>query len=490
MSVSILLCIPLVVTLVAFLFRSQKVVLGSALVGSVLTFMGAVVIGVPGVLGEGTVSGNGFWYVDALSGLMLLLIGFIQCTGTLTSLPYLRHELSDGTITIKEARRYVGLLALFVFSMLLTVVSNNLGIMWIALEATTLATTLLVAFYARAGSIEAAWKYLILCSTGITLGLLGLMVVYYSASVDVLLTGLVGMEWTTLSSVAGSLSPDLLKIAFALVLVGFGTKVGIVPMHTWLPDAHSRAPSPISGMLSGVLLNAALFAILRYRSLTDGALGTDDFTNTLFLTFGALTVAVPAAFVLMQKDYKRLLAYSSIEHMGLVLFSAGLGVFGGIAAAMHMVGHALIKSMLFFAAGNVLLRFKSTKFENVTGVMRALPITGAFFLCGIFLLLAVPPSPLFMSEYLLVSAAVLTHPYLTAVVLLSLAIVAAGFLYAFMPFFFAEIHDEHRQEGHKETWNMSHTALLLHIILIIAAGIFIWSDTAYAILLRIAELIV
>jgi hydrogenase-4 component F len=284
------------------------------------------------------------------------------------------------------------------------------------------------------------------------------------------------------------LPPELSRIAFALILVGFGTKVGIVPMHTWLPDAHSRAPSPISGLLSGVLLNAALFAVIRYKSIVDGSLGTSDFTNGLFLVFGALTVLVPAAFIVMQHDYKRLLAYSSIEHMGLILIASGLGALGAVAAIIHMAGHALIKSMLFFGAGNVLLRFKSTKFEHVSGVMKVLPFSGALMLAGIFFLLAAPPSPIFMSEYLIVLAAVAEAPLVAICGLISLVIIAGGFLFAFMPFFFNAPHDGYNPEK-GERWNLSHTAMLIHVIIVILIGCGLFLGYGDPFLKNVAEII-
>ena len=488
MLVTTLIIASILTALAAFLARGARASTRFASAGSTVTFLLSLMIGIPAIIGNAQVSGFSFWYVDALSGLMVLLVGTMQWTATLVSSAYLAEELSEGEIHESQVNRYFALLHLFVFSMLLTAVSNNLGVMWVALEATTLTTTLLVAFYAREGSLEAAWKYLILCSTGITLGLLGLMVTYYGAVSGGALHGMSGMQWTDLSAAAHLFSPKLLKIAFAFVLIGFGTKVGIVPMHTWLPDAHSRAPAPISALLSGVLLNAALFAVLRYRALVDGALGSTTWTSMLFLALGALTVAVPAAFIIAQRDYKRFLAYSSIEHMGLIVFSLGLGAVGAVAAVIHMAGHALLKSMLFFGAGNILLRFKSTKFENVAGVMRTLPYTGGFFLAGTFLLLAAPPSPLFLSEYLIVSRAIMAHPYLTLVVLIALAVIAAGFLRFLMPLLFGAPKEGHEPvEG--ETWNRSHSAMLVHLLLVLVFGMLVWNSGVYALVGHVASVI-
>lgn len=471
MIISLLLLACLISALLPFAVRSARSILTLAFAGSSVIFALSLVSAIP-VLAGSVISG-GYWYVDAFAAMMVLLIGFIQWTATMTALHYLAEEAHEGVIGIPAMHRYFFLSNLFIFSMLLTVVSNNLGFMWIALEATTLATTLLVAFYSQKGSLEAAWKYLILCSTGISLGLIGLLLTYYAASSTGLLEGLEATNWTDLMAIAPALPPEFMRIAFVFILIGYGTKVGLVPMHAWLPDAHSRAPSPISGMLSGILLNTALFAILRFRVLVDGTLGGSAWTGELLLVFGVLSCAIPAAFILLQTDYKRLLAYSSIEHMGIIVFSAGLGAVGAFASVIHMVGHALAKSGLFFAAGNILLRFKSTKFERVGEVMRVLPYTGALFLTLLLALLAVPPSPLFGSELLLVSQGIVEHPYLTTILLFALAVVFAGFVRLGMSMLFAPSNVNRDDVVRGETWNFAHTAVLLHVVALVAFCVFL-----------------
>ncbi len=466
MIIYILLGVCLVSALAPFVVKSSRSILTLAFLASSAIFIVSLVATIPVFAGH--VIESTYWYVDAFAALMVLLIGFIQWTASMTSMHYLAEEEREGVVGVPAMRRYFFLMGLFVFSMLLTVVSNNLGFMWIALEATTLATTLLVAFYQQKGSLEAAWKYLILCSTGISLGLIGLLLTYYAASSTGLLEGLHATNWTDLMAIAPSLSPEFLRIAFIFILIGYGTKVGLVPMHAWLPDAHSRAPSPISGMLSGILLNTALFAILRFKVLVDGALGSSAWTGELLLVFGALSCAIPAAFILLQKDYKRLLAYSSIEHMGIIVFSFGLGAVGAFAAVIHMVGHALAKSALFFAAGNILLRFKSTKFERVGGVMRTLPYTGGLFLALLLALLAVPPSPIFGSELLIVSQSIVNHPWWTLVIVFSLALVFAGFVRSCMAMLFAPNMAKRDDVSVGEQWNHTHTAIVLHLFFILA----------------------
>lgn len=485
---SVLLIVSGLAALAPLAARSMRTLGATMALGATAIFALALWVAVPPLLGA-PAAAEGLWYVDALAALMVALIGFVQWTAILSSVSYLKTEVEEGVIEFSQARRYASLAGLFILSMLATVVADNLGLMWVALEATTLATTLLVAFYAHKGSLEAAWKYLILCSTGISLGLLGLLITYYAALSGAGVEGFSAISWSALFAVAPSLSPTLMHIAFAFVLIGYGTKAGFVPMHNWLPDAHSRAPAPISGLLSGVLLNAALFSILRYKQLVDASSGGGDWTNGLLLVFGVLSCVIPVGFILLQSDYKRFLAYSSIEHMGLIAFSIGLGAWGALAGLIHLVGHSLAKSMLFFGAGEILLRFRSTKFERVRGAIRAMPYTGSLFLVGLLALLATPPSPLFTSEYLLVARGVGGHPYLTAVVLAALAVIFAGFIRLMMPLLFSPQDTEGGNVETGERFGLTQAAMLLHVLLMLAFGFALWSGYAYPVLERAAILI-
>ncbi|QQG37789.1 MAG: hydrogenase 4 subunit F [Candidatus Kaiserbacteria bacterium] len=433
------------------------------------------------LLAGGTLQ-SGVWYLDPFAALLLLIIAFLQWSATLVSVPFISTELHEGTIDVAHARRYFALLSAFIFSMMLTVAVDNLGLMWVALEATTLATTLLVSFYPRKGSLEAAWKYIVLCSTGISLGLIGLLLTYYAATVAA--PDLPNIDWTYLRSIASTLSPQIMQIAFIFVLIGYGTKVGLAPMHAWLPDAHSRAPAPISAMLSGVLLNAALFAILRYKTLVDASLGGGEWTSVLLVFFGVLSTLIPAAFILVQTDYKRLLAYSSIEHMGITAILFGLGPLGAFAALVHLTGHALTKSMLFFGAGNILHAWKSTKFERVGDVMKTHPYTGGLFLFGVFALLAAPPSPLFFSEYLLFAGLISTHPVAFALVAFALLVIGAGFMRFLMPLLFSPVRGGESVE--RETFNISHGAMMVHAVLIVSFGVLLATNAGQTIMSAIA----
>ena len=255
-------------------------------------------------------------------------------------------------------------------------------------------------------------------------------------------------------------------------------------MHTWLPDAHSKTPSPVSAMLSGILLNVALFTVLRFKLITDTALGSSAWTGGFFLTFGLLSIALPAFILLTQENYKRLLAYSSIEHMGILSFAVGLGPAGAVAAVMHMVGHTLAKSLLFFGAGDILLRWKSTKIANIRGVMRAAPVTGILFLLGLLMLLAVPPSPLFVSELMVVAVGMSQRPALTLLFLLLLVIVCIGMMRAVFRMLFS--HDPapvKRARG----WNLTRAIMLIELLFLIAVGVFFMTNEGFRLAASIAH---
>lgn len=472
MIIFLLLAVCVASALAAFFAPREARLFGSALAfSSVIGLLGAW--GSLSVLFSHTQTiWHGWGYVDQFAALLLLIISFVQWTATLVSLPYMREELHEKVIEFKQARWYFSLLPLFVLSMVLTVTSNNLGIMWVALEGTTLATTILVAFYTKGGSLEAAWKYIVLCSVGITLGLLGILLVFHAAILSGQFSAADGVTWTALRHLAANLDPVIMRWAFVFIFIGYGAKVGLVPMHTWLPDAHGRTPSPISGMLSGVLLNVALFAILRFKFLVDPSQISSAWTNKFFLVFGALSFALPAAFIVMQKNYKRLLAYSSIEHMGLIVFSIGLGALGMMAAMINLIGHALAKSLLFFGTGNLLLHFKSTKFERVSDVLHRLPLTGGFFLFGLLALLAVPPSPLFLGEYLAFVQGFAVYPWLTIGLLLAGAVIFAGMIQRIMPMLCLSPDATNTPSATRaERWNLSHTAMALHACALLVVGI-------------------
>jgi hydrogenase-4 component F len=374
---------------------------------------------------------GGWLYADALSGITVLIIAFVGFTAALYSIGYLREDLRAGDLGPDEARSrlriYYTLLNLFLFSMLVVPVTNSLGVLWIAIEGTTLASLFLVSFYGTREALEAAWKYIIVGSVGIALGLFGTILTYYSA-VRVLGTSY-DLNWSLLVPIASQLDPDVMRLALLFIVIGYGTKAGLAPMHTWLPDAHSEAPSPISALLSGVLLNCAMYAVLRFYALATPSLGR-GYPDALLLGFGLLSLFVATAFILKQRDYKRLLAYSSVEHMGLVAVGVAFGGPLGLAGALlQLINHAATKSLMFFASGHVLLRYGTKEIAAVPGIVRVLPVSGAMLVLGGLALSGAPPFSLFASELTIFAAGFQNGHALAATVALALvALVFAGLL--------------------------------------------------------------
>lgn len=371
---------------------------------------------------------EGIWYMDQFSGLMMLIIVLIGSLAMVYSVPYMRHELDSGEVSHKKVAYYYGFLFLFIFTMVLVVVSDNLGMVWIAVEATTLVSAFLVGFHNKATSLEATWKYLIICSIGISLALLGTIFIYAS-SLPILGEGS-DLHWTSLMAVADQLDPAFLKIGFVLVLIGYGTKAGLAPMHTWLPDAHSQSPSPVSALLSGVLLNCAMYAVLRFHVLlTHSQLG-GGFSSGLLLLFGLLSLGIAAAFIITQKDYKRLLAYSSIEHMGIISIGFGFGGYWGIfGGLLHMLNHSLTKALLFFGAGNVLQKYGTKNISEVRGLVRTMPFTAALLMLGALAITGSPPFSIFTSEIMVLTAGIDQGNILPAISYsLMLVVVFAAFM--------------------------------------------------------------
>lgn len=366
------------------------------------------------VLVQGVVTGSGDSLVsfltlraDALSAVLILIISILGFLTSLYSLGYMGREIEESLVDLRKLRRYYFLLHLFIFTMLLVCVTDNLGILWIAIEATTLASAFLVAFYGHEHALEAAWKYIILCTVGIAFALFGTIFVYL-ASVNLLDTAeqtKYALNWSYLVGVASKLDPRFMKLAFLFILVGYGTKAGLAPMHTWLPDAHSQAPTPISALLSGVLLNCALYGLIRFHILVTRSVGP-DFSGHLLLLFGIFSLAIATPFILVQNNYKRLLAYSSMEHIGIITIGLGfanaLGIYG---ALLHLFNHAITKALMFLTVGNVRLKYKTTKIDKLRGgVLHVMPLTGTLLLIGMLGLAGVPPFSIFLSEFTILSA--------------------------------------------------------------------------------------
>ncbi len=333
---------------------------------------------------------------DALAAVMLIVIGAVSSLAIWASINYLDVELGRGHTTARRARQYGVLVNVFITAMTLAVIANNLGVMWVAVEATTVATAFLVGHRRTRTSLEATWKYVIICSVGIALAFLGTVLLYYASLHAGATAGALDID--ALTARAGSLDPGVTRLAAALLLLGYGTKVGLAPFHTWLADAHSEAPAPVSALMSGVLLSVAFSVLLRVKSVIDIALGP-TFLRVGLITVGLLTLLIAGSLLILQRDYKRMLAYSSLENMGLLAIAAAAGSRLAIAALLlHVLAHGLGKSVLFIAAGQLQLAHDSTTIADVTGVLRRSPLLGFSLGAGFVAILGLPPFALFASE--------------------------------------------------------------------------------------------
>jgi len=388
-----------------------------------VSFAAAAAIAVRLAAGGAAVMVGEMWRLDALSALLAVLV-----SGVATLAAAFGPGLDRGQhATAGEIRTFRIYANLFAFTMLVAVSTGNLGVMWVAIEATTVTSALLIPLRRTKASVDASWKYLLIGSVGIALAFTGTVLAY----VDFATTGVdinVALHWTALRSAATALHPQVARLAFVFLLVGFGTKAGLAPTHTWLPDAHSEAPSPLSAMMSGVLLAVALYAVLRWKAIVDVAVGS-AFSDSLLIVVGMTTVAVGSLSLLSQTRFKRLLAFSSIEHMGLACFGLALGPIGVFAALLHLTGHALAKSAAFLLSGRVLERYGSGTIAGARGLLATAPHTAVLFAAAVFALGGLPPFGLFLSEILIVRAGwAAGHPVLTGVVLLLLLIAFGSLL--------------------------------------------------------------
>ncbi|MCC6212938.1 MAG: hydrogenase 4 subunit F, partial [Burkholderiales bacterium] len=386
---------------------------------SLATFCAAAVLVSRVVTGGAMLAFEHQFFVDPFNVFLVALTAFVAFTTALFSRPYMRIEEQHGRVNPARLRLYHSMYQLFTFTMLLCLLSNNVGILWVALEGATLSTVLLVSLYRTPASLEAAWKYFILCSVGIAQALFGVILLYFAAE-KVLGAGGTTLLWTELYGVRGELEPTVLSLAFVFLLVGFGTKVGLVPLHNWLPDAHAEGPTPISAVLSGLLLNVGLYAVVRSKVLVDGALER-NFSGNLMMGFGLLSVVVAAFFLSRQRDIKRMFAYSSVEHMGLMTFAFGMG--GPVAAfagLLHMTVHSLTKSAIFFTVGHAAQKTGTQNMEDIRGLIRSNPTIGWGLALGTFAILGLPPFGVFTSEFMMLTSAMHEHSWATPFLLVAL----------------------------------------------------------------------
>lgn len=410
-----------------------------------------------------------FFYLDSLNAYIVCLTTFVAMTTAIYSRSYLQNEIARGVFNQKKLRIYYSLYPIFVWALIFASISNNMGVLWIAMEIATLGAVLLVSLYRTPKSLEAAWKYFILCGVGIAQALLGTIILYYAAG-KVLGTSAHALDWTALNFVKQQLEPHLLTIAFIFLFIGYATKTGLVPLHSWLPDAHAEGPTPVSAVLSGLLLNVALYALLRCKIIIDGAVG-NELSSHLMLIFGCLTIFVAIFLLYRQQDSKRLFAHSSIEHMGLMTLAFGLGgklaLFAGL---LHMLLHSLTKSAIFFAIGMAAQKMGSQLIEKMRGLIYIMPATGIGLLLGVVAICGLPPFALFVSEFMLLLASFQQFIWLLPFLLILLILAFAILLKNVHHMLFSTPDMEPRNNF---SFKISYFPMWLHLTIVLILGFYI-----------------
>ncbi len=342
----------------------------------------------------------------------------------------MRHEVARGQLREDRLRFYFALVHGFVATMLVTVLADNLGILWIAMEGTTITSALLVGFHGDKHGLEAAWKYIIVTTIGISFGLFGTVLVYGAAvhAQGGVFEG--AMNWSSISAIAGRLDPGIVRIGFIFVMVGYGTKAGLAPVHMWLPDAHSQAPTPVSALLSGALIKCALFGIIRFHTIARDACGP-EFSHGLLLAFGLVSVVVATPFIIVQHDLKRLLGYHSVEHVGIIALGLGFGGrLGTYGALLHVVNHGVTKALVFLVAGDAIGRYGTRDMRLMKGFLGLAPVAGTLLLMGAFSLAGTPPFSIFVSELIVVRAGIAGGRLVpVAIFLVMVVIIFAGLIH-------------------------------------------------------------
>jgi hydrogenase-4 component F len=404
--------------------------------------------------------------IDDLNVVFIVLNTFVGFTTSVFSASYIGHELQTGRLTPGYLRFYHAMYQLMMFGMNLALVANSIGLMWVAVELATLTTVLMVGIYRTPEALEAAWKYFILGSVGIALALFGTILVYMTAR-PVLGEGLDAMTWTVLVAHADKLDPALLNLAFIFLLLGYGTKVGLAPLHAWLPDAHAEGPTPISAVLSGLLLNVALYALLRFKillALTPQALAP----GPLLIGLG-LTSLIFASFMLYRRrDIKRMFAYSSIEHMGIIAFAFGMGgPLANFAGLLHMTMHSLTKSAIFFAVGHIAQVKGTQKIAEIRGLTVSHPVLGWGLVLGVVGIAGLPPLGIFMSEFLVVTSTFARHPWLAIPLVFGLLVAFGALILRLGGLAFG------RPTGSTAPVESSYVPMFAHLSLVFGAGIFL-----------------
>jgi hydrogenase-4 component F len=421
--------LPFAVGLGMLLVRDRRVLAALDVAGS-LGVLGLTLAITGRVVRGGPISALGIFRVDHVALVFLVLIGLLAVAVSIASVGWMRQEVARGQMRVERLRFYYALVHSFIATMLVTVLADNLGILWIAMEGTTITSALLVGFHGDKHGLEAAWKYIIVTTIGISFGLFGTVLVYGAAAhaQGGVLAG--AMNWSSIVAVAPRLDLGIIRIGFIFVMVGYGTKAGLAPVHMWLPDAHSQAPTPVSALLSGALIKCALFGIIRFHTIARAACGP-EFSQGLLLIFGLISVVVATPFILAQHDIKRLLGYHSVEHVGIIALGLGFGGrIGTYGALLHVINHGVTKALVFLIAGDAIGRYGTRDMRMMKGLLGIAPLAGTFLLMGAFSLAGTPPFSIFVSELMVIQAGLAAGRFVTvAAFLVMVVIIFAGLIH-------------------------------------------------------------
>ncbi len=475
-AVTAILVIPIVAAIFLALLPGYRMTARLNVFTSLLTLLAALSL----LVTKRPIPGQ-YLLVDDLNIVFIVLNSFVGFTTSIFSASYIAHELEIGRLTPANLRFYHAMYQIMMFGMNLAFVSNNIGLMWVAVELATLTTVLMVGIYRTHEALEAAWKYFILGSVGIAFALFGTILVYLAAQ-PVVGEGYDAMVWTILVDHASAFDPALLNVAFVFLLLGYGTKVGLAPLHAWLPDAHAEGPTPISAVLSGLLLNVALYAVLRFKMLLSA--NPDALApGPLMMTMGLASLIFAAFMLYRRRDIKRLFAYSSIEHMGIIVFAFGLGgPIANFAGLLHMVMHSLTKSAIFFAVGHIAQIKGTQRLSAIRGLSETHPGLGWGLLTGVVAIAGLPPAGIFMSEFLIVSSAFAQQPLLAVPLVLGLFLAFGALLLRLTGAVFGQ------PRGSTAPAEASYVPMYAHLALVLVAGVYLPSELV-AWFLHIANLL-
>jgi len=459
-ALAAILLIPAVSAAILALMPDYRLTATLNVVAALFTFLTALSLFV-----VEPVSGQ-YLLVDDLNKVFIVLTTFVGFTTSVFSASYIGHEIETGRLTPAFLRFYHAMYQTLMFAMNLALVANNIGLMWVAVEVATLTTVLMVGIYRTHEALEAAWKYFILGSVGIALALFGTILVYMAAR-PVIGEGLDAMVWTVLVTRASEFDPALLNVAFVFLLLGYGTKVGLAPLHAWLPDAHAEGPTPISAVLSGLLLNVALYALLRFKMILAVSVGTIA-PGPLMVVMGLISVIFASLMLYRRRDIKRMFAYSSVEHMGIIVFAFGMGgPLANFAGLLHMTMHSLTKSAIFFAVGHIAQVKGTQKIADIGGLTVTNPVLGWGLMLGVVAIVGLPPLGIFMSEFLVVSSTFARAPWLAAILVLGILIALGGLLSRVNAVMFGE------PKGVTKPAEASYVPMFTHLALVFMAGVYL-----------------